>query len=155
LREAGVECVGSKRDEAIVDEITDHIYHDFGKRAFTNRPSKRKLVTDSHVAPLVDDDDHFLRKQLRLPQREDQQIEEACPKSVSVHVKVALEKAKAVGDKHKRGTLVALPKFAEDKRTRTKNRTKSVMSEAMSSWLESEDAAIWREAREQLFGKDH
>lgn len=174
LREAGVRCDGSMRDEALVDAISDHLLGPLKWRPQLLKRSKRKREADGVEVSL---------SVHRLRHKREQNLASSCRSSSPADIEFG---AYAIGSRDGRrqlrcsehsmaapknlldrdsaaqlwshvrgdGQVHPLPRFVEDKRTLAKNRAGSSLREALDAWLRSERAQVWRSSREDLWDRD-
>ena len=148
VREAGLGGEASERQSAILDEITRFILEELGKKAFCRRGSKR---TRSLHAAAMGEDEEEIRKGLRRHAALALVPEQACPMELRPDVAGELQRAINQATNMGRGRISALQVFKEDVRTVRRDRADSVLSEAMQTWLASDEATAWPRERENNF----
>ena len=177
LREAGVQCLGSVRDEALVHEVSVILQDQLHKNPLRR---KRSSVTVSDTSGISSTDVPFkVSKMLResearvggrhsalrdntdgaIPLSEllqfqgpsemaaEKQIHQ--PKQLDT-VSAQMLQSTMVWREDKGWFIPALPIFVEDKRTVSKQRAPSTVRAKLKDWLSSSDGQEWLRGREQL-----
>jgi len=133
--------------EAVVREITTRLWEE-GKDPFTQREAGGPRAVGP--APRPD-----IRVPIRVALRESTcTIAETRETAQPTDLAIARGANEAVQRAIRQGfgdALEALPMFAEDRRTAAHDRTQSVRTEALQSWVASEEGAAWRAARAAIF----
>ncbi len=149
VRESGLGGDVSGAQDAVIEEITRFMFEELHKNPFCVRGSKRQRPHEAGKD--LEEDAEDVRKGLRRHAMLELAAEVACPMQLRPDVAEKVQNASNTATNLNRGKIAALPRFMENSRTMHKNRTTSVLREAMQNWLSSDDARQWRAARERLF----
>ena len=130
----------------IVKEVADFLFHRKGMDPYL---SARFARDDSGESDEESDGDitHAVRVGMREnPLSREWWRDKSCPSVLLPEAEKAVLAAMARGSR--RGALHALPSYRGDK-----DATPSVKADALAAWLNSDEAALWRLERQNLFPK--
>ena len=144
LREAGVSCIGSARDEAICVEVADMLF-EIGTRPLINtrrHRGRREALGILDSGSASESPRRFGGDRKSLAAAVKKRRREAQPELVNPTVLAALGAAAAP-----RGGVRQVPVFREDPRVAARPRADSGRRGALQTWLDSDDGRAWREAK--------